>query len=399
MKNLFKTSVFLLISLFIGCSSDDSKPPEDISSPDIDLTAARLNDFQLSEVTYTDINLTQPEIVDGEEKTPGKIIVTVPSETNDLSLSLASVNFDESKFEISPSVGSAQSFEVGSSITYTITSKDDSEKSISYLVSIVKEVTAEEILKITGFRFEQSKNQKLSSDIEATKIVTYPSKNSAIFILVPVGTELNDLVPTIDFEGESLEYQQGSSDFMVYPETDLHVDFRSDYDQLNFKDKNEFTLLVKKGEFERYYRVIVDVQNPIELQENSVSTGDLTEGDGTIRYSLKWINKGNHPIVRDLKASDYVDNTSGEIGNIFNAYLEVSDVLQGIYIRPREEGVVIIKVNTDGATIGDYNVDIVFSPKYDLNRARINDIRDDLNPIEDIFAPIKLNIKSTIKSE
>ncbi len=398
MKNLFKTSVFLLISLFIGCSSDDSKPPEDINPPNIDLAAARLNDFRLSEVTYTDINLTQPEIVDGEEKTPGKIIVTVPSETNDLSLSLASVNFDESKFEISPALGSVQSFEEGV-IIYTITSREDVEKSISYLVSVVKEAPAEEALKIKGFKFEQSKNQKLSSDIEATKIVTYPSKNSAIFILVPVGTELNDLVPTIDFEGESLEYQQGSSDFMVYPETDLHVDFRSDYDQLNFKDKNEFTLLVKKGEFERYYRVIVDVQNPIELQENSVSTGDLTEGDGTIRYSLKWINKGNHPIVRDLKASNYVDNTSGEIGNIFNAYLEVSDVLQGIYIRPSEEGVVIIKVNTDGATIGDYNVDIVFSPKYDLNRARINDIRDDLNPIEDIFEPIKLNIKSTIKSE
>ncbi len=400
MKNLFKISLFLLVGLLIGCSSDDSKPSEDKVPIEVDLTTARLNDFQLSEVTYTDISLTQPEIVAGEEKTPGKIIITVPTETNQLSLSLASVNFDESKFEISPSVGSAQSFEVGRAIIYTITSKDDSEKSISYLVSVVKEVPVEDQLKITGFRFEKSKNSELPSDIEATKIVEYSGSNwNAIYILVPNETNLNDLVPTIEFEGETLEYRQGSTDFMAYPETDLAVDFTSDYDIISFRDKNEFLLSVKGSGVQKNYRVIVDVQNPIKLQDNSVTTADLIEGSGTQRDILKWINKGNHPIQRNLKASEYVDNTSDKIGNIFNAFLEVSEALQGAYIRPGEFGYVVFSVDTNGATIGDYNVDIIFSPKYDLNRARINDIRDDLNPIEDIFAPIKLNIKSTIKSE
>ncbi|NMH88639.1 hypothetical protein [Flavivirga algicola] len=401
MKNLFKTSIFLLISLFIGCSSDDSKPSDDNGS-EVDLTAARLDDFQLSGVSYTNISLTQPEIVGGEEKTPGTIIITVPAATDHLNLSLASVNFNESKFEISPAVGSVQSFEVGSAIAYTITSKDNSEKSISYLVSVVKEEPAAETLKITGFKFEKSKNSELPSDIMATKIVEYPGTNwNAIFILVPNETNLTNLIPTIEYKGTSLEYKQGNTGlaaFAPYPETDLTVDFTSNHD-LRSTDRNEFLLSVIGSESTKNYRVIVDVQNPIELQSNSASIGDLTEGGGTQIYSLRWTNKGNHPIERNLKASGYIDNTSNKIGNIFEAYLEVSDPLQGAYIKPGEEGLVILKVNTDGAAIGDYDINVTFSPRYDVNRAKINDIRDDLNPIEDIFSPIILNTRSTIKSE
>ncbi|MDO5981097.1 hypothetical protein [Flavivirga spongiicola] len=395
MKKLFKASVFLLIILLIGCSSDDDNTP---SIPvQVDLTAAKLNDFQFSEVTYTNIEMRQPEIVEGKEKTSGQITVTIPATADNLSLSLASVNFDESKFTISPEVGAIQSFEGGTVIVYTITSKENPEQSIRYLVSVMKEnVQPEEKFEITGFRFEQSKNQTLSSTVEAVKIVEYPGINwNAIFILVPVGTDLTNLIPSIDFEGGSLEYKQGSGSFTAYPTTDLNVDFTSDYDYLSFRDKNEFVLSINSQDLQKNYRVIVDVETPIVLNKNSVTTTDVEEGD-TRNFLLKWVNKGNHPIERNLKASNYIDKTSDNKGNIFASFLEVSDPLQGAYIKPGEEGNALVKVNANGVAIGSYDVDIVFSPKYDVNRARINDIIDDLNPIEDIFRALTLNVKTTV---
>ncbi|WP_282080648.1 hypothetical protein [Aquimarina algiphila] len=405
MNSICKAGAFLLISLCIGCSSDDDNQDSELNNPvEIDLTEANLNDFKFTEVEYTNIEIRQPEIVDGKEKTSGEIIVTVPATSNNLSFSLASVDFDESKFEISPAAGLVQSYSLGSSITYTITSLQDPEKSIHYLVSVIKEdAPIEDQLKITGFKFEKSKNPDLPSDIETKKIIEYPGSTSgnAIFILVPIGTDLTDLVPTVDFEGEELQHKQGDGDFITYPEADLRINFTSDYDIGRFEDRNEFRLLVKNSESQKIYRVIVDVENPIELRQGSILTTNLEQDRGIIRFDTSaevfdYRNRGNHPIEINLQASDYIDNTADGIGNIYTAFLGVRDPLQGSRIMPGEQGKMNISVNTDGAAIGDYDVDIIFSPKYDVNRARINDIIDDLNPIEDIFNTVVFNIKTTI---
>lgn len=98
-NNLFKTCAFLLISLFIGCNSDDDdQNPEGNDPIIVDLAAAKLNDFQLSEVKYTNIEIRQPEIVDGVEKTSGEIVITTPAQSDNLSLSLAAVFYPSIKY-------------------------------------------------------------------------------------------------------------------------------------------------------------------------------------------------------------------------------------------------------------------------------------------------------------
>ena len=392
MNILYKVGFVLLISWLFACNSGDDQDPVIV-----DLADAVLNDFPLFEVSYTDIQVRQPEIVDGEEITPGEIVITIPATFDILDLSLASVNFDVSKFEISPAVRSVQSFEAGNVITYTITSLEDPGKSIRYLVSVIKEeIPPVEEPKITDFRFEKSKNANLPSDIEALRIVEYPAMNSnVIYVLVPVNTDLANLVPSIDFEGEELEYRQGENDFSEYPQTDLNVDFRSDYDYLSFRDRNGFELSVNTPGTQNRYRVVVDVETPINLEENSVSTPVVTVGE-TRRFLYKWVNEGNHPVQHGMTASNYTDNAPGSKGNIFSAFLAVANSTQGGFIRPGEEGNISVTVDADGAAIGDYDMTIVFSPKYDLNRAMINDLVDDLNPIEDIFNTVELNVKTTV---
>ena len=400
MNSLSKAWIFLLFSWLFGCDSSDDQDPmtgDDQNPVSVDLTDAILNDFRLSEVSYTDIQIRQPEIVGGEERVPGEIIITIPAALNTFDLSLDSVNFDTSRFEISPAVGSVQSFGAGNIITYTITSLEDPGKSINYLVSVIQSETPPGPgPKITGFRFEKSKNANLPSDIEALRIVEYPAMGThAIYVLVPEDIDLTDLIPSIDFQGGELRYRQRAIDFSVYPETDLSIDFTSDYDFLLFEDKNRLELSVNTPGSQNRYWVIVDVENPIELQENSISTADVIEGE-TRRFLFTWVNKGNHPVQQGISASDYIDNSTEAKGNIFSAFLAVADPAQAGFIRPGEEGNVSVTINANGAIIGEYDMKIVFSPKYDLNRAMINDLIDNLNPIEDIFNTVELDIKTTV---
>ncbi len=396
MNNLFKVSIFLLVGLLAGCSSDDDNTTPDQGDTTVDLNEAKLDDFKLSEVTYLDINIDQPIIEDGVETKPGRIVVSVSETTDVLSLSLASVNFDESKFEISPKVGEVESFEPGTVIAYTIVSKVDPDKSIKYLVSVAKEEST--AVKITNFKFEQSKNGSLNKDIEAKAISEYLNNRGAIYILVPQGTDIENLVPTIEFEGESLKYKQGTGDSADYPETDLSFDFTSSYNIQGTMNTNELVLLVENAVNLMRYRVIVDFENPIEFEQTEISTPDVTQGD-TRRFSFKWTHKGNHYIEHNIKARNYVDKTSDDKGNIFEATLVPYNISQGTLIKPGEEGRVIIEVKADGTVeTGNYEVDIVFNPKYDLSRARINnnDLVDNTNHYEDLFDPFILNVKTTV---
>ncbi len=398
MNNFFKVSIFLVVGLLSGCSSDDDNTTPDQGGTAIDLNEAKLNDFKLSEVTNKDVKIEQPEIVEGKEKMPGTIVITVPETTDVLNLSLASVNFDESKFEIAPKVGEAQSFEVGTVITYTIKSKVDPEKSIRYLVSVIKESTTPgtDGLKITGFKFEQSKNGALRQDIEAKKIAEYQNKQGVIYILVPQGTDISKLVPTINFEGESLAYSQRNAAYREYPETGLEVDFTSDYSITGFEDKNVFLLEISNGTEKRGYQVILDFENAIEFEQTKASTPDVRKGNARIFTMLKWTNKGNHNILYNIKGREYIDKTVDNKGNIYEVGLTPAEIIQGNYIRPGEEGKVIVKVTAE--EIGDYEIDVVLHPKYDLARAQItdNDLVDLTNIFEDLFGPITLNIKTKV---
>lgn len=398
MKILVNSINLLLICLqIVSCNSDESEPNQ---ATQVDLTEAFLNDFKLSETDYVNINIINPITSTDSGNTSGEIEITIPATYDNLNLSLFSVNFDESKFEISPAIGEQVSFE-SNSVTYKITSLVDSEKSIQYNVSVMKEEIPEPV--ITGFAFEKNKNPNLSEDIEALKIVDYPGSTTggSIITLVPNGTDITSLIPTVIYTGGQLGYRQGDDPtFNLFPtDRNLEVDFTSNYNPLAFSDRNQFHLSVR-SELDNSliirYLVIVEYENPIEFQQNTITSPTISLGEER-RFRLDWTNSGNHPIQGNLEASSYIDNTANNLGNIYAAYLDISDPLQGAYIQPGEKGFVYIDADANGKIIGDYDIDIVFTPKYDVNRAVINDIEDDLNPIEDIFKDVILNVKTTIE--
>ena len=98
---------------------------------EVDLTEALLTDFPLLEVNYVDIDIVQPEINDGQETKAGTITITVPFTDNDLLYSLRSVNFELSKFTISPRLGERKLFSETNPVIYEITSLENAQQTHS----------------------------------------------------------------------------------------------------------------------------------------------------------------------------------------------------------------------------------------------------------------------------
>jgi hypothetical protein len=180
--------VFAVAALLANSCSDDSSENEQ----DDFFKNSKINDFPLNEVAYLDIDITHPEITDGSETNPGKIEITVPFSQTSLMLSLKRFDLDNSKYRISPFVGEQQDFSDGP-VTYTISSTSSPDRAVHYDVTVVYGgdpffVNA----KITGFKFEKSKNPSLDATIEAVKIAEYENyTENAIYVIVPDGNILN----------------------------------------------------------------------------------------------------------------------------------------------------------------------------------------------------------------
>ncbi len=135
------STIFILLitpMCWVSCSADESVQDTISNIEDVELEKGYLKDFQLSELSYIDLQMRQPLIIDQTEKISGQIIITVPSTVTNLDFSLSKVDFDTSLFSISPSVGSLQTFKIGNTVTYTVTSLKNPKKSFRYLVSVVK---------------------------------------------------------------------------------------------------------------------------------------------------------------------------------------------------------------------------------------------------------------------
>ena len=396
--NIPKITYALFLFLIIGCTSDDGDPIKPDANKEVKIKEALLSDFQLTEITYKSITVVAPEITDNKETKHGNITITLPSTNTDFSLSLKSVGFNKSKFKISPDISVKQNFADEKSILYTISSVKDNNTVLHYNVTVIKETGSSTALKIKGFEFRKNKNTHLSVDITATKIVEYSSSEiNAIYVLVPVDTDITNLVPTIDFEGANLFYEQGDVGLTEFPTTDLEVNFNSDYDYLNFLDKNEFSLTVKDSKSNsKKYRVIVDTEMPIALNTTTMEMPNITKGT-TTNYSIKWTNKGNHPIPINIEAITYTDNTTDAKGNIFTAKLTAVDPLDGGYIKPGREGLVSVAINATSATVGNYDISTTFKVNYELDRALIHDWKDDLRHIEELFKPIAIATRIRVK--
>lgn len=384
-------SFIFLFSVFTGCQSNDSIDRE----PDGDLENARVNDFPLFEVDYLDISIVHPEIEKGVEIEHGKIEITIPQTQRSLMLSLKEFEPGSDTYHIMPSVGEQQDFSKGS-VTYTVISNFNADRVVHYDVTVVYggEPVKENAL-VTGFGFEKNKNPGLSTPVEAGKIVMYTTNSrNAIYVMVPVGTDFTNLTPTITYDAAKLYYSTTGSDFSIYPENGLAIDFKYPK-QFYLQAENSF------GTRSNVYTIIVDVKDPIKFDQPVIVTTNVKKGTGTSSENfsavIKWTNQGNHPVT-GMTASDYKDKIypGGYTGssNVITSTLS-NPVIGTTGVLPGEKGDVNVKVNKVLLT-GIFKTTAVFTPTFSFDTKVISYWPAD-DRIEPIFESAVVTIQTTIE--
>lgn len=130
---------------------------------------------------------------------------------------------------ISPASGTPVDF--SNTVTYTVTAPDGSV--LQYTVSVTVEDALSSEKRITSFAFLRSDNPSLPEDIHAVIEDGYISYKT-----IPAGVELNALIPTIEFDGQS-----------VSPESGVAIDFSSNV---------VYTVYAEDGS---YYNYTVDISH------------------------------------------------------------------------------------------------------------------------------------------
>lgn len=382
--------VFIFSSLIVltGCSSDDTNENENTFWED-----AMLDDFPLFEVEYLDIHIAHPEITNGVETKPGEIEITIPYSQTSLMLSLKRFELDNNKYQISPLPGEQRDFSEGP-VTYTISSVSSETKAIHYTVTVVYGGEPFFInAKITGFKFEKSKNPQLAATIEAVKIAEYENyTENAIYVIVPEGTDFSQLTPTITYDAAKIRYTLDNL-FIPYPDNGLVVDFRY---------PRHFYLQAEnsRGTKSRNYNVIVDVANPIRFN-SPIITDNVAVGDGSTFQNFfavaTWTNQGNHPIT-GMSPGEYTNKTypipdyPGD-ANIITASI-VNPTPGTIGVFPGQQGQINIRVRRSPIT-GIYTSTAVFVPTFSFD-TRVISYWPVNDRIEEIFAPQMVAIEATI---
>jgi hypothetical protein len=390
LKNSLSYSIILSLLLFFACSSEDPSEDQDHTF----WKDAKLTDFPLSEVTYLDIDIVHPEIVNDVEIKPGKIEITIPYSQTSFMLSLKQFDLDNNKYQIAPLPGEQQDFSLGT-VRYTISSVSSEAKKVHYDVTIVQGgdpffTNA----KITGFKFEKSKNPGLDATIEALKIAEYENySENAIYVIVPPETDLSALTPTITYDAAKISYTTDNN-FVLYPGNGLAIYFT--YPKY-FYLQAENSLGVKS----RVYNVIVDVAHPIVF-DSPVITPDVGAGDGQSFQNFfavaTWTNRGNHPIT-GMSPSEYKDKTypvpdyPADANVITTTLSNPSPGTAGVL--PGQKGEINVRVRRSPVT-GSYTSTAVFKPTFSFDTRTISYWPVD-DRIEDVFETNLLTIQTTIK--
>jgi hypothetical protein len=372
----------------VSCNSDDN------AGPDAFWGEAKLDDFPLFEVDYLDISISHPEITDGVETKPGKINITIPFSQPGFMLSLKQFNLDNSKYDISPAVGEQKDFSDGP-VRYTIFSTaTPTTAAVHYDVTIVHGGDPFFFnAKITGFKFEKSKNPELDATIEAVKIAEYENfSEHAIYIIVPDGTDFSKLTPTITYDAVKLYYNTDNQ-FVLYNNNNMTVDFTYPK-QFYLQAENS------SGTKSLRYNVIVDITNPIRF-ETPIITGDVKAGNGLTVEDFfgiaTWTNQGNHPIT-GMSPTEYKDKTypvpdyPGD-ANVITASL-VNPIGGTVGVLPGEQGQINVRVKRTPVT-GLFVTTAVFAPTFSFDSRTISFWPID-DRVENIFNRPALVIRSTI---
>lgn len=401
-KNILFISALLLLNLCItSCGSDDDSIHEEHASS-VDFEKAQLFDFYLSEVDedlIEGISIKQPTMIDGIPQNKGEIKIEL-AYTVISKFSLKQVDFNTSDFSISPAIGK-QSILPGKRITYTITSSKETEVSLEYdVLVIIKELhSGQEKLAINSFSFLNTHNPDLTENVSSTEIREHSSGNqydATILMIVPQGTNFSNLVPTIDFEGNSITYKTNVGD------SENFIEFTPGT-FLDFKYPNQIAVRVHNSDQSEFkeYRVLVDVKNPIVFEETSaiLNNGDVVFEFHAFNNVIGFTNYGNYPITSDLFVSE-MNVTKTPEATIQNYFINV--ILKGDdIINTGEKGRLYAQVNfpnLNGTFTGrtDYKIDAIFNI---VNKNRsIKKGTDVLNEEFEfnIYDPLKIELQANV---
>ncbi len=372
-----------------NCSSDDSYN----NTTDAFWDGAKLNDFPLFEVAYLDIDIIHPEIKGGMEVNPGKITITVPFSQTSLMLSLKQFGLDQGKYDIEPGVGERQDFSKGH-VIYTVSDVISPTKAVHYQITIIQGGDPFFInTKITGFKFEKTKNPGLAATIDAIKITEYDNyTENAIYVIVPEGTDFNQLTPTIIYDAAKL-YYKSDAQFVLYPSNALSVDFA--YPKTFFLQAEN-----SLGEKSKPYNVIVDVANPIQFDTPLVTANVKTDDGQTFENFFAvatWTNQGNHPVTgmspTEYNNKVYPAGYSGDINIITTSIINPNAGIAGVL--PGQKGEINVRVRRFPLA-GWYSTTAVFTPTFSFDTRVISYWPAD-DRVEDIFDTQSLVIQTTIE--
>ncbi|WP_276483732.1 hypothetical protein [Paraflavitalea pollutisoli] len=359
-----------------------------------DLKELLLKDFPLSEVTYRDISITDPVIENGQEKTPGKILISIPYSHRSLQVSLKQFDSKDGRYAISPSIGVAQNF-ANSPITYTVSFNSNPALKLRYQVTVVYggEPYSEKA-NIIGFSFEKSQNPALGATIEATKVVDYEnSSEAAIYVIVPAGTDFSKLVPTVTYEAAKLYYR-----------TDGSLEYYKPGAVVNFKYPARYQLQAENslGVKSKLYEVIVDVKDPIQFEQTSFITQKVKTGNGSnsqlFANAITWTNVGNRPITAMLPA-EYIEKTllvgMSPTLNVITTNL-VNPVSGTIGVLPGEKGKADVKV-LQTSQQASFTTKAIFKPVFRFDNQVITALPSP-NRVEALYNPVSITINSTVEN-
>lgn len=372
--------------LFISCSSNEDST--DGSTDEIDLNEAKLTEFPFMEFDNINIQISQPTIENNEELTEGEILITLPHTVTSLLLTLKSVNIDTNKFNIFPSVGIQELFSETDFVKYTITTKNDLEKKTHYNIKIIIAPTPEEEkLSITNFELLSNDNNAYTN-IDLIKESNLQTIDSLIVCLFPAPVNYSDLKPVITYEGSKIEYRVNDEIFREYPvNTTEKIDFK-------YPNTVDFKISNTTNSKSILYRVIIDTEHPIVVDESEITIPDLQIGNSYNSVGVAtWTNRGNYPITT-MSPNGYFNVITPVAGlnNIFTLTLSKNTTGN---INPDESGIINVAV-TNTPLVGEYEAIALFTLNFNENSWEItNSPRD--NYISD-FGPKEfyVRIKGTI---
>ncbi|GAA3654284.1 hypothetical protein [Flavivirga jejuensis] len=417
--NYKELGVILFSAFFMmSCSDDDNSDPTN----NVNFEEALLNGFPLSEIDITlkadSFSIEQPTMLNGIPQEKGKI--TIELENTDISkFSLKQIDFDASKFNISPAVGE-QSIIPGETITYVITSTKDTNVSLQYdVLVIVKDIhPALQKLNIKKLHFLKIDNPSLDQDITSIEVREHTGQpySGTIMVIVPDGTDFSSLIPTLDHEGSSVKYTTehygNYADFKVFDEKS----------KIDFKFPNIIAFQIYNIDETRYleYRVLVDVKKLVTFDEEfaTINNGSIVAYDKTYNNVLGFTYHGNYPINNKLSSSEIEVTETPENPSV-NYYftrnislMEDNPSDNNTQIQTNERGRLYISLNfpfnfsgNDNLfiTSATYGVKVTFSPM--LNSYSTPNIEESYNNITIlkylnflIYDPIEIEVKANVNN-